>query len=262
MHSAFFLFEISYFINILWYNNLMKQKLSSLIKLHKKHSPSINFDGRESGAALLYIFMAIGLMAILTASMVNTSATSSRPQQAQRLAATLESQITYIRSAILECVQSYPAGDPTVNSSSTTDPGYNNPYPVRPESAHFTGSTLGRATNNSIDELRCPGNPGIDNNHTPLFKGVGGRFSPILPEVLSDMWRYTNVNATYLGKNLDGVSIGFITNKTDAYIKDAMQTLANKYDSCEAEYVVGDGTNGCATGDFCFVYWLKRNSGC
>ena len=83
---------------------------------HKKIS-----QRTETGAALLYIFMAIGLMAILTASLINTSSTTSRPQQAQRLAATLESQITYIRSAIMECVSLYPAGDPSINSISVTD---------------------------------------------------------------------------------------------------------------------------------------------
>jgi type II secretory pathway pseudopilin PulG len=240
----------------------MIKRCSPIININDKRPLFLKVKERQSGAALLYIFMAIALMAILTASLINTSSTSSRPQQAQRLAATLESQITYIRSAILECVQSYPAGDPTINSGSTTDTGYNNPYPVRPESNHFNGSTLGQASDNNVNELRCPGNPGIDNNHTPLFKGVGGRFAPVLPDTLGDKWGYSNITFTLNGKLLDGVFIGFSTDKTDAYIKDAMQIVASNYDSCQAEYIVGNGSNGCLSGRVCLYYWLKRNSGC
>lgn len=216
----------------------------------------------QRGAALLYIFIAIGLMAVLTASLINTSSSTSQAQQAQRLAATIESQITYIRSAILECVQTYPAGDPTVNSVSTTDLGYTHPYPLTPNSTHFTGSTLGPAASNAAGEIRCPGNPGTDNNHTPIFKGVNGRFAPNPPDVIETGWNYNNSTLTLDGRVYDGVSFYIKTSKTDAYVKDAFQIVDAKFNSCEVDYIVGDGTNGCTNNYVCLVYWLKRNTPC
>ncbi|HCK32154.1 MAG TPA: hypothetical protein DHW10_01290, partial [Rhodospirillaceae bacterium] len=114
----------------------------------------------ETGSALVYILIAIALMAALTATFVNSDSQQSRSQNSFKLAQDVKSQIQTIKAAIEGCTLLYPGGDITVNDGSTTDAGFHNPFPVNPSSAHFTGSTLGAESDNAVSGLRCPGNPG------------------------------------------------------------------------------------------------------
>jgi len=222
-----------------------------MLKMHHK----------QAGGALLYILIAIGLIAALTVSLSGNTGSLSNTQNAAKLKMELKSHIEYMRNAINECVLNYPDGDPTINVASTTDSNYIAPYPLTPNSSHFTGSTLGVAASHSAEYLRCPGNPGIDNNHTPLFGGASGKtYPPVHPVV--GTWYYKNRTTTFAGETVAGVYIRFGTNKTDNYIKLALSELAAEYGTCEADYIIGDGTNGCASDTTCFRIWIVRPNGC
>ncbi|GEM_PF-417375 len=217
--------------------------------------------GGEKGGALVYILIAIALLAALTASFIEPTSQQSRSQNAFRLTAEMNGQVQFIRSAIQDCIILYPTGDSTVNSVTTTDSGYHAPYPVKPTSTHFTGSTLGVSANDNAEHLRCPGNPGGSKNHTPIFGGASGRFMPPPPSLM-DSWTYFNGSATVQGEAVNGVYIKITTTKTDPFIAESMTKLAGKFSDCEADYVVGNNTNGCATGQQCFRVWVKRVSAC
>lgn len=222
--------------------------------------PNISRHHSQKGGALLYILIAIALLAALTASLTGGSSSLGTSQNAAKLKMELKGQIAYIRNAIQECVTNYPAGDPTVNVASTTDAGYIAPYPVTPNSTHFTGSTLGVAADKFVEYLRCPGNPGVDNNHTPLFGDVSGKTAPVHP--LGSDWNYVNKDFTFLGETTHGVYIRFDTAKTDGFIKKALQEIVSEYGECEGDYIEGNGTNGCGNNLLCLRIWLVRSDGC
>jgi type II secretory pathway pseudopilin PulG len=210
----------------------------------------------QKGSALLYILIAIMLLGVLTASMVNTSGGSSDKRRAQKLAMEIRAHISQIRNAVIECVSLHSGGDPTYSSAN-----YTHPYPLFPTLAHFTGSTLGAASSNKAGNLRCPGNPGIDNNHEPLFGGSSGKNLQQLTNIFNhDQFLYYNQSFTYASEATIGVYIRNSTNKTDPYIQRAFEMLDAEYSECEFDYIVGDGTNGCASSSFCIRYWLIRKA--
>jgi hypothetical protein len=215
---------------------------------------------KQHGGALLYILIAIGLLGALTASLSGNNSTLNNSQNAAKIKMELRSQIEYIRNAINECVMNFPDGDPTVNDGTITDAGYIAPYPVKPNSNHFTGSTLGISPNNSTIYLRCPGNPGIDNNHTPIFGASSGKTLP--PTLYELNWLYGNKTETLIGENVTGVYIRAATTKSDVSLKKALTELASEYGECEADYIEGNNSNGCITGSTCIRIWLVRPNGC
>lgn len=215
----------------------------------------------KKGSALVYILVAIALIGTLTVTMLNGASQSARSQKAFQLAAALEGQIKLYESTIQECIINYPSGDSSINGSGITDAGYIAPYPLAPNSTHFTGSTLGPAASNTASDVRCPGDPGIDNNHSPLFGPTIGHFAPPPPSKLSN-WLYYNLAGTVTGDNVDGVYLQTSSTTSDAYIQDAMQKIASKYSNCKIDYIVGNGSNGCQNGGYCLRYWLVRNSAC
>jgi type II secretory pathway pseudopilin PulG len=228
---------------------------------HKQHI-YISERSHMRGGALLYILIAVALLGALTASLIESSDSSaSRAQKAYKLASELESQVSFIRAAIQECVLRYPAGDPTVNPGTGVDANYTHPYPLQPLETHFTGSTLGIGSNQYASLIRCPGNPGVDNNHTPIFGGETGRFFPNQQKGFYN-WFYYNGQRTTLSVTYEGVKLRIVTDLKDAYVADALEILVDKYDDCETDYIVGDGTNGCSTGRQCFHYWFIRKSAC
>ena len=221
----------------------------------------MNKSCSQDGSALIYILIGIALIGTLTATMLNGSKQNAASQKSFQLAHKMEADIKFIEAAIQECIINYPAGDPTVNSSSTTDAGYITPYPVNTNSDHFVGSTLGKTTLSLVTNIRCPGDPGVDNNHAPIFDPAKGLFMPPSSSNITT-WAYSNMAGTYLGESVDGVFITTIATKTDLYIQDAMKKVENKYPACKVDFIEGDGTNGCANNGFCLRYWIVRNSAC
>ncbi|MAY99205.1 MAG: hypothetical protein CMH32_01610 [Micavibrio sp.] len=212
----------------------------------------------ETGSALVYILIAIALMAALTATFVNSDSQQSRSQNSFKLAQDVKSQIQTIKAAIEGCTLLYPGGDITVNDGSTTDAGFHNPFPVNPSSAHFTGSTLGAESDNAVSGLRCPGNPGDTNDHEPIFGAASGQNLSPAPGVLED-WMYFNGTKTVGSTTYTGVYISTRSNKTDPYIAEAFDKVASTFSACEADSV-DDSDDDCASGYVCLRYWIIRSA--
>jgi hypothetical protein len=208
----------------------------------------------QRGSALVYILIAIALLAALTVTFMGSSSQQTSSQASFRIITDLRSRIDTIRSAVQECVLSYPKGDISIDiDASGTDPYARRNLPIKPNSTHFNGATIGPTINRYVNDIRCPGNPGGgDNNHARIFKGTSGKFLPPAPEMFED-WEYYN--------GADGVYFWIGTNKTDSYIKSALDKLDEQFGECEADVVNAssgavdldsDGDTRCASGYRCF----------
>lgn len=216
---------------------------------------------RQRGSALIYILIAIALIAALTASFMQPATQQTRTQNSFKLAAELNGQAQMIRAAIQDCILRYPQGDGTIPPGHNG--GYHSPYPLQPDSTHLPANPPLRAADSSVTALRCPGdNPGSpnENQHSLIFGGVTGRFLPI-PPALFEPWTYRNGTAiSEYGEVLTGVFVQVTTTATDAYLGEAMRKVDAQFATCETDYTAGDGSNGCATGKQCLRIWLKRIS--
>ncbi len=206
-------------------------------------------NSSQKGSALVYILIAIALLAALTATFMDSSSQQTTSQNTFNTVTDLNSQVNFIRSAVQECVLTYPAGDSTLVTSFETVP-----YPLNPSSTYLDTP----AANNQAKFLRCPGNPGNSNNHAVIFGGSSGKFMPPAPALFSD-WVYYN--------GPDGVFFYTATNKSDAYLQTALAKLDDQYSECEADVINatagaqnlttagGSGPN-CANTNTCFRVWM------
>jgi hypothetical protein len=221
-------------------------------------------ERRNSGSALIYILVAIALLAVLTATLMEPSNQQSQSQGSANTITEISSQISLISSTIQECVLSYPDQDSSLTATEQKNP----PYPINPRDSYFASSTPATAANNSALNIRCPGNPGgtgaTRKNHAKMFGGNSGKFLPPAPNLFQD-WEYYN--------GADGVFIVTGTNKTDAYLASALAKLDAKYAKCESDVIdatgsavnlssdtVGgaSGVRQCASGYRCFRYWIVQ----
>lgn len=208
----------------------------------------------EAGSALVYILIAIALLAALTLTFMEPSSQQTSSQNTFKTATELRGQMDMIRSAIQECVLAYPAGDSNIdNSGSGSDPGARTNFPINPDSTYYTTATPGRSGDNLVQNIRCPGNnPGgasVD-DHELIFSGASGKFLPPAPDLFGN-WKYYNGN--------DGVFFWIETTKSDAFITTALDKLDDKFSECEADVISGtnpdldsDSTYQCPTGSTCF----------
>lgn len=208
------------------------------------HNGIITKDSRR-GSALVYILIAIALLAILTATFMNSSGNQTTVQNSVNISTELKSQAAMIQSAIEECVMSYPEGDSGLIGTS------NVPYPINPSSTYLAAP----AADDLVRDLRCPGNPGDSNAHVKLFGGSTGRFlSP--PPNLFDEWEYYNGD--------DGVYFMAETDFTDDYIQTALQKLDKDYPECGFDVIQAGGLNVvinsegdvCPANHSCVRVWL------
>lgn len=184
---------------------------------------------RDKGSALIYILIAIALLGALTVAFMEPSSQQGQSQNTYKLYSDLKSQADFIVSTVQECFLSYPGGDDTIDASGGgSDPGAMKNYPINPDSTHFTAATPGRAGNRYVRNLRCPGNPGDDINHAPMFSGTSGKFMPPPPDLFGE-WQWYN--------GADGVFFWIRTDKTDPYIASALQKVDESYAECEADIV-------------------------
>ena len=219
-----------------------------------------NKRASEKGSALIYILIAIALLAALTFSFMEPSSQQTSSQNTFKSVAALNGQIDTIRSAIQECVLKYPNGDDSVDNSGTgTDPGAHIRYPLAPNSTHLPVGY--RASDRTIENIRCPGhNAGSDNQHMKIFGGSSGKFMPPPPEMFND-WQYYN--------GTDGVFFWIETAKSDAYLESALERLNEKFGTCEADVIDATGgaedldsdtTIACASGSLCLRVWMTSNA--
>lgn len=211
---------------------------------------------RNRGSALIYILIAIALIAALTASFMQPATQQTRTQNSFKLAAELNGQVQMVRASIQDCILQYPEGDSAINVA-----GYHANYPLEPDSTYFPTSPAIRAADKNVAGLRCPGNnPGGVNqsHHELIFGGSTGRFMPAVPALFGP-WTYRNTtNTTIDGVAFTGVFFQITTTNSDAYLAEAMQKVDAQFTQCEADYVEGDGSNGCAASTKCLRIWVKR----
>lgn len=203
----------------------------------------------QKGSALVYILIAIALLAALTATFMDSSSQQTSSQNTFNTVTDLNSQVNFIRSAIQECVLTYPGGDSALAGTN------NVPYPINPNSAYLSTP----AADLTVDGVRCPGNPGNSNNHAVIFGGSSGKFMPPKVNLFED-WQY------YSGA--DGVFFFTSTNKTDAFLSAALSKLDEQYSECEADVIAnttGAGLNitsagasgpACPANSLCFRVWM------
>lgn len=227
----------------------------------KKHCQN---SSRETGSALVYILIAIALLAALTFTFMEPSSQQTSSQNTFKTVTGVESQVDMIRSSIQECVLAYSVGDSTIdNSASGTDPGAKAYYPINPNSDHYSSVTPGPSGDRLVRNIRCPGNnPGTPNeaNHAKIFDSSSGRFLPPAADFFTE-WQYYNGD--------DGVFFWTSTDKSDAFLNAALQKLDDKYSECEVDIVDASGaardldSNGevsCSSGSTCYRIWMVVNN--
>lgn len=215
----------------------------------------------QNGSALVYILIAIALLGALTFTFMEPSSQQTSSQGAVRVQTSLESQIYTIRSAVQECVLSYRKGDRTIDiTASGTDPFARRNYPIKPNSSHYSSATIPATAGRLAKDIRCPGDPGDDENHAKIFGSTSGKFLPSAPDFFED-WEYYN--------GRDGVFFWTKTNKSDAFLATALQKLDDKMGECEADIVDAtsaarnldsDGDVSCTSGYTCFRVRLTINN--
>ena len=228
------------------------------------------FQNNETGSALVYILIAIALLAALTVSFMEPSSQQTSSQNTFKTVAGVQGQIDVIRSAIQECVLIYPNGDSTIPDNGAAgyqDDGYNRPYPLDPDNTHMDASYRAAVGNKNVAEIRCPGNnDGAADQHLKVFSGGAGKFLPPPPD-LFEPWRYYN--------GPDGVFYWIETEKSDAFVTAALEKLDAKFSDCETDVIVANGAavdldstgragascNTDGTGDStCFRVWMVTDN--
>src|SRR5262245_14841248 len=111
----------------------------------------------EHGSALVYILIAIALLAALTFTFMEPSSQQTSSQNTFKTLSAVQGQADIIRSAIQECVL---ASGPNAGEKDTTittgpagtDPGARTIYPLKPDSTHFDTPAADRF----VRDIRCP----------------------------------------------------------------------------------------------------------
>lgn len=224
-----------------------------------------HINQQDKGSALVYILIAIALLAALTVSLMEPSSQQTQSQGSTNLVTDIGGQVSFITSSISECVLSHPDQD----SELTTTEQKNAPYPINPMDPYFDtqSATPASDVDDKVTNIRCPGNPGgsgpTNQNHARIFGGASGKFLPPAPALFTD-WTYYN--------GADGIYIMTTSSKTDPFISSALTKLDAKYSNCESEVIdrrsaaalsittdttPGDsGVRTCAAGSICFRYWV------
>ena len=224
----------------------------------------MTIQSTQKGSAIIYILIAIALLAALTASLLDSPSQQTQSQNRMKTLAEVKSQIDLIRAAVDQCVLVNQKGDVTIDvGASAMDEGAKTRYPIRPDSDHYNGATIGAAGDRLVRNIRCPGNPGDDQNHAMIFSGTSAKFLPPPPALFED-WQWYN--------GLDGIFFWTETSKTDAFLSSAMEKLDDEFSECEADIIdasagavdmvsdTGSNSFSCPSGNQCFRVWVILES--
>lgn len=128
--------------------------------------PSKIVQSKQKGIALAYILAFLALLTLATTFIAKTQRGTAQAISNQENKVALLEQATLVRSRIIGCAVSYPAGD--------NGTGVRIQYPATP-------------TSGLVRDLTCPGQPGSNN----LWTGTGGLTLPSPPKIFN-AWRYVN----------------------------------------------------------------------
>lgn len=214
----------------------------------------------ERGSALVYILIAIALLAALTVTFMEPSSQQTSSQSGFRTTSEIKSQVDVIRSSVQECILRYGRGD-TSSGFETAEPDANHVFPLAPDSTYLASPTTGSRL---VKDIKCPGNQGTGgaDDHQPIFGGNTGKYLPSAPSLFSD-WQWYNDN--------DGVFFWTSTDKSDAYLMSALEKLDENYSECEVDIIdnqsggtalnIDSGGNvTCPAGSLCFRVWMVTNN--
>lgn len=210
---------------------------------------SLKIGTHQRGSALIYILIAIALLGALTASFMDSSGEQNTKQTELNLVSEMKSEIDSIRSAIDECVSTYPSGDNALVGTK------NMPYPLLPTDTYLLNP---QPLYSLAGDIRCPGNPGNSNNHEKIFSAKTG-----MSAHLKFGWLYYN--------GIDGIAIQAFFTNSDPYIEKSLAKLDNLFSKCETQYfdaragiiqTTSDNNSGyrCLAGYQCFKVWIKPNA--
>lgn len=232
------------------------------------HEQGSNRQG-ERGSALIYILIAIALLAALTVSFMQPSSQQGQSQGSFKLVSELQSQIEFIRTSVQECVLSHPGGDINIpNGIGGEDEGADRRYPIKPNSLYYSSASFTPASNRNVSELRCPGNPGDNVEHAKIFGGKSGKFLPPAPDLFNNN-TVSGMNGWQWYNGADGVFYWIASEKSDAFIDTALQQLDDKFAGCESD-IIDNSAGGsavdmdsdtpdqaeCPAGARCFRVWI------
>lgn len=225
------------------------------------------FNRKNSGNALFYVFMAIGLLGALTYSFTKGTKENYSVQNAARVAEELYVQSNLIKSSVLQCTMEYgkyfseagevgnPAdlnGDGAVNA----DDNNNVPFPLEPTDALNENAPAGctkksgaagcisRAADNNVKNLACVGAP-IGSAYIFNGENNSGAFLPPPPSGFEN-WTYRNNN--------NGVYLQIMGSANNATAAATLIRLKAKYANCQADINYGN------CGETCFTVWIKRTT--
>lgn len=232
------------------------------MKTQKQCSIDAGSDNKnsESGSALVYILIAIALLAALTVTFMEPSSQQTSSQSGFRTGSAVQSQVDLIRSAVQECILRYPNGDQTINASTITDVGARKEFPINPNSDHLDAGD--RSGDRAVKNIRCPGdNDGTANHHQKIFSGSSGKFMPAPPSLFED-WQWYN--------GTDGVFFWIRTSKSDSFLSSALEKLDEKFGECEVDVIASSGSSvdmdsdatsqaTCPANNTCFRVWMINN---
>jgi hypothetical protein len=196
------------------------------------------YSSTERGNALLYVLLAVGLLAALTYFYAQDSRENYSSQAAISISESLFAQANMIKSAVVQCTLEFPGGGGDMDASGSIDSSDNpnNPYPLNPSDAlnlkadpggcTTTGNATGcipKAANDQVKNLQCIGAPA---GQAAMFTGASnqGRYLPPPPSNFTD-WVYVNDST--------GVYIK-TTGNGDAASVSALTRLLAKFTSTQA----------------------------
>lgn len=213
----------------------------------------------ERGSALVYILIAIALLAALTVSFMEPSSQQTQSQNTFNLTSELKQQADFIRSSVQECLVMYPGGD-----AGALPPNplvqHNNPFPINPTNTYLVDEVTPATDEPLVKDIRCPGNPGDDPDHQPIFSGRSGKFMPAKLPMFEDWFWYNGP---------DGVFFWTYTRNTDAFITSALDKLNEQYGDCEADVIRTTAaafdmdtadTVKCPSNSQCFRVWMVTDN--
>lgn len=204
------------------------------------HKKTMNRNN-ERGSALIYILIAIALLAALTVSFMQPSSQQGQSQGSFKTISELQSQVEFIRTSVQECILSHPGGDINIeNGVGEEDEGADRRYPIKPNSLYYTSASFAPAADRSVEFIRCPGNPGDDVEHASIFGGRTGKFLPPAPD-LFDNNTVSGMNGWQWYNGDDGVFYWIATEKSDAFIATALDKLDDEFADCEADVIDNSG---------------------